>query len=54
MSASGDVLLSSFPNIEGKRKAFEEPFTGKRLEETHPKIKFLCLPARRHVPFAKM
>jgi hypothetical protein len=53
-SASGVALLSSFQNIEKRRRAFEAPSTEEELERGTLKKAFPFLPARRPVLFGRM
>jgi hypothetical protein len=54
-SASGVALLSSFQNIEKRRRAFEAPSTAEeKLERGTLKKAFPFLPARRPVLFGRM
>jgi hypothetical protein len=53
-SAFGVALLSSFQNIERRRRAFEAPSTAEELERGTLKNPFPFLPARRLVLFDRM
>jgi hypothetical protein len=53
-SASEAAPLSSFQNIERKKKPSEGLFTKERLERVLRMKRFLFLPARRPVRFDRM
>jgi len=53
-SVFGVVLLSSFQNIEKKKRACEELSMLERWRESLPKKELLFLPVKRPVPFNRI
>jgi len=53
-SVSGDVLLSSFMNIDRRKEAFEEYSIGESLKRKLRGEGFLSLRARRLVPSTRI
>jgi hypothetical protein len=53
-SVFGVALLSSFPNTEKKKRAFEGLSIRERWKQSLPKKESLCLPAKWLVPFNRI